>query len=86
MTDQFNLGERPNRVGVARRGYPDSWAVLAGGTGADVAEVLNRDGEWEIEPRTSDRDEAFIARTRFPLDEAMSRAQCLLDNAGQVEA
>ncbi len=85
MTDQFNLGEHPNRIGVARRGYPDSWAVLNGGTGWEPAEVLNRDGEWEIEPRNSERTEEFVQRTRFPFDEAMSRAQALLgENPGEA--
>ncbi|ONH58342.1 hypothetical protein CcI49_23085 [Frankia sp. CcI49] len=80
MTDQFNFGEHPHRYGIARRGHDDSWAVLNGGTGWDTAEVLNRDGQWEWEPRPSERTEDFVARTRFPFDEAKALVDELLED------
>ena len=76
-TGKADVGPRENRVGIARRGE-DSFAVLNGGTGWDMTEALTRDGEWEMEPRTSDRDEEFLARARFPLDEAFDQADRLL--------
>lgn len=49
-----------------------AWAVCEG------AYVVNRDGEREPEPIPSGRDEAFIARTRFTLAEALSVARARL--------
>lgn len=34
-------------------------------------DVFNRKGEWEWEPRPSERTDEFINRTRFDLTEAM---------------
>ncbi len=34
--------------------------------------VLNSNLEWEIEPPTSKRDEAFLIRTRFDLEAAIT--------------
>ena len=53
---------------MERRG-PDAWAVREG------ASVVNRDGGREPEPMPSSRDESFIARTRFPLAEALKIAR-----------
>ena len=47
----------------------DTWAVRKGGY------CLNADDEWELEPQPSSRDAAFFARTRWPLEEALERAQ-----------
>jgi hypothetical protein len=40
-----------------------------------MASVVNRNGKREHEPMSSSRDEAFIARTRFTLAEALSVAR-----------
>ena len=37
--------------------------------------TLNRRAEWEPEPLASDRDEDYLARTRYPLPEALTRAR-----------
>lgn len=42
---------------------PDLWAVRR------LGRCLNRDGEWEYEPRPSSRDDAFKARCRFATPE-----------------
>lgn len=55
-------------IRVERRG-PDVWAIREG------ASVVNRDGEREFEPMPSSRDEAFIARTRFSLPDALRIAR-----------
>lgn len=45
------------------------WAVRRVGT------VLNKQGEWEWEPMPSNRDDEFLARTRFDsADEAIAAA------------
>lgn len=62
------LIDREREIRVERRG-PDVWAVL------EMASVVNRDGEREHEPMPSSRDEEFIARTRFPLAEALRVAR-----------
>lgn len=46
----------------------DTWAITRFET------VLNRAGEWEYEPQPSSRTEDFIARTRYPLREAIIAA------------
>ena len=66
-TDGF-LIDKEREIRVERRG-PDAWAVREG------ASVVNRDGGREPEPMPSSRDEAFIARTRFPLAEALKIAR-----------
>lgn len=76
-TGRVDVDPRDHRIGVARRGE-DSFAVLNGGTGWDMTEVLNRDGEWEMEPRASDRGEDFLARARWTLDEALDQADRLV--------
>ena len=60
----------PCGVQIESRGK-HTWAIV------DMGVVLNRNGEWEDEPHPSDRNEAFIARTRFQLDEAWELAQTL---------
>lgn len=62
------LIDKEREIRVERRG-PDAWAVREG------ASVVNRDGGREHEPMPSSRDEAFIARTRFPLAEALKIAR-----------
>jgi hypothetical protein len=62
------LIDKEREIRVERRG-PDAWAVREG------ASVVNRDGGREHEPMPSSRDEAFIARTRFPLAEALRIAR-----------
>ncbi len=46
----------------------DVWAIRRGGY------VLNRDGQWEHEPLPSSRDDAFLARCRYPLADALRHA------------
>lgn len=65
--DSF-LIDRDREIRVERRG-PDAWAVR------EMASVVNRDGKREHEPMSSSRDEAFIARTRFGLAEALRVAR-----------
>lgn len=62
------LIDKGRELRVERRGG-DAWAVREG------ASVVNRDGEREHEPLPSSRDEAFIARTRFGLAEALRVAR-----------
>lgn len=62
------LIDKEREIRVERRG-PDAWAVR------EMASVVNRDGEREPEPTPSSRDEDFIARTRFPLAEALRIAR-----------
>ncbi|APU89001.1 conserved hypothetical protein [Virus Rctr197k] len=50
----------------------DRWVVVFGG------DVLNTEGLLEYEPSPSHRDEAFLARTRFPLAQAIELAQQLV--------
>jgi len=59
----FGIGE----ITVESRG-DGMWAVL------DGRWCLNRDGGWEHEPMPSSRTEEFLARCRFPLEEAVVRA------------
>lgn len=49
------------------------WAVTYAGS------TINKDGEWEYEPLPSSRSEAYMSRTRFPLEEALeiAKAACL---------
>lgn len=47
----------------------NAWVVCEAGS------VVNRAGGREYEPMPSSRDEAFIARTRFPLAEALRVAR-----------
>ena len=56
----FVMKSRKNGVG--------SWAIED--TGKKV--VLNSNMEWETEPPLSKRDQAFIIRTRFDLETAMT--------------
>lgn len=51
-----------------------SWSVAAAGR-----MVLNRGGHFEYELPPSDRDEAFLARTRYTLDEALDAARALVE-------
>lgn len=56
-------GEGPHRPAG------DTWAVRQRGYCLDV------DGDWVYEPIPSSRDEGFLARTRWPRDEAIARAR-----------
>jgi hypothetical protein len=62
------LIDQDSDLRVERRGA-NAWAVCEG------ASVVNRAGGREHEPMPSSRDEAFIARTRFPLAEALRIAR-----------
>lgn len=48
--------------------HADVWAIRKGGW------VLDRAGDWQIEPQPSSRDDAFYARCRFTLSGAISLA------------
>lgn len=58
-----------DEIEVQARGN-DTWCVKMGGTS-----VLNTFNEREYEASPSNRDDGFIARTRFTLAEAMRRAE-----------
>jgi hypothetical protein len=47
----------------------DTWAVRKG------ALCLNENGSWEIERQPSNRDAAYLAQRRWPLEEALTRAE-----------
>lgn len=47
----------------------DWWAVTF------MGRTLNRDGEWEFEPQPSSREDDYLARNRFTLDEALTLAR-----------
>lgn len=47
------------RVSIERRGE-NAWAVVDA-----FGDSLNRKGEWEYEPRPSNRSDEYIARTRY---------------------
>lgn len=64
---RFQVGAGRNAIFIEDRGN-GKWAVSNG------CSVLATDGEWEYEPRPSNRDDDFLARTRFTLDEAKRRA------------
>lgn len=55
-------------ITVERRG-PDAWAVCR------MRETLNAAGKWEWEPSGSNRDDDYLARSRFPLEEALELAK-----------
>lgn len=61
------LIDQDSDLRVERRGE-NAWAVCEG------ASVVNRVGGREHEPMPASCDEAFIARTRFPLAEALKIA------------
>jgi len=69
------LIDKERDLRVERRGAKD-WAICEG------ASVINRVGAREYEPMPSSRDEDFIARTRFPLAEALRVARA---RAGAAE-
>ena len=62
---------RRGRISIEFRG-DSQWAVLE-----DSSYCLNRDGEFEYEPLPSSRDEAFLKRCRFSLQEALIAADGL---------
>lgn len=47
---------------------------------------LSREGEWELEPLPSARDDDWLAAHRFPLTEALRRASEVGDPAQREEA
>jgi len=49
---------------------PTAWAIR------ESSMVMNKDGQWEFEPSPSERDESFLARTRF--DQCEDAAACVL--------
>lgn len=59
-----------------RYGERTSWAIVRGRS------TLNTDGSWEYEPMPSNRDDAYIARTRFTLEDAYARLKAY--QAGQT--
>jgi hypothetical protein len=74
-------------ITVAWRGG-NTWCVSLG-SGWSPQRVWCRDAqEWEYEPSPSNRDDAFLARTRYPKDEALSIAAALVEakHSGRTEA
>lgn len=51
----------------------DVWAIRKLGH-----HVLNHDGQWEIEPQPSSRDDEFMARCRFTLMAALPAADAAM--------
>lgn len=51
-------------------GTPSQWAIR------EMQMVMTKDGEWEWEPSPSNRDDDFLARTRF--DTVKDAAECAL--------
>lgn len=50
----------------------DTWAITRG-TGASPTSVwCEASSDWEYEPSPSNREDDFLARTRYPLDEALT--------------
>jgi len=48
----------------------------------DMAEVLNKDGNWEFEPSPSNRSTDFLERTRYTFEEAtamLNQLYCVED-------
>lgn len=70
-TDRTDLNTRHFRVHVSWRGA-DTWAVLW------MGECWNGTG-WEYEPLNSSRDDDFLARCRFTLEDACTHARALAD-------
>lgn len=72
-------------VGQLRAGVynptADVWAIRKRGW------VLNRAQEWELEPLPSSRDDDFMVRCRFTLEDALHRARLALeaDNAERAK-
>lgn len=69
---QFTNPAREDPIYVESRGRT-GWAVTEGSRAC-----FNTDGEWEYEPMPSNRDDDFIARTRFTLDEALKIAESVV--------
>jgi len=59
-------------ITVEERG-DNRWAVKG------IFYVLNKDGEWEHEPRPSSREDDFLERCRFTEEEALRRALEVVD-------
>lgn len=62
--DQARPPLRLHLVQVERRSYPpheESWAITSGSRSC-----LTKDGDWEVEPPPSSRDEAWLKRARWP--------------------
>lgn len=70
-TDRTDMDARHFRVHVSWRGA-ETWAVVW------MAECWNGTG-WEYEPLNSSRDDDFLARCRFTLEDAVKHARTLPD-------
>ena len=74
--DEFTFTDKSTwTLTIEERGEvgQDSWAVKKMGS------VLNSSGEWEYEPSPSNREDDFLSRCRFPLDEALRLATAAVD-------
>lgn len=65
---RFLTDDPSSALRIAWRGC-DMWAVVETGC------CLNHDGEWEVEPLPSSRDDAFLERCRFTLRDAVQHAK-----------
>jgi hypothetical protein len=71
-----------NDISIEMRGRNDGgtlWAVVRGRS------TLNTEGYWEYEPMPSNRDDDYIARTRFTLEEAYARMKDALADPKVVD-
>ena len=69
---EYTLGHpmSSNHIKICKTNWEkNTWAIRGAST------CLNKDGEWEWEPMPSNRDDAFMERTRFTLDEAFPLAR-----------
>jgi hypothetical protein len=73
-TDRSDPDTRHFRVNVSWRGG-ETWAVIW------MGECWNG-SDWEYEPLNSSREDDFLARTRYPLQEACALAKGLADTVG----
>lgn len=63
-------------IAIEWRGL-NTWAIVL-----DRMEVLNKNGDAEWEPSPSNRDDEFLSRTRFTLDEAWAMVEGLIAKHG----
>ncbi|MBI9072723.1 MAG: hypothetical protein JEY94_14070 [Melioribacteraceae bacterium] len=68
---RFGLDGKIHLVMKSKVNGEAKWAIVDTSTN----QVLNSNLEWEEEPPTSNRDEAFMIRARFSFDDAITMYQ-----------
>lgn len=74
LADKYHFELQVQWRGQDEESGLDRWAVLHGGS------CLSADGSWEHEPRPSSRNDDFLHRFRFPLDQALRLATEAVDS------